>query len=69
MTIRSYKNYDHDSFIEDLANAPFHVVNLFDDPDDQVHAFSNMYSTIMLPSNKLRSIQGLTHLCQRRSKD
>ena len=37
---RSYKNYDHDSFIEDLANVPFHIVNLFDDPDDQVHAFN-----------------------------
>ena len=38
---RSYKNYDHDSFIEDLANVPFHIVNLFDDPDDQVHAFDS----------------------------
>ena len=41
MTTRSYKNYDHDSFIEDLANVPFHIVNLFDDPDDQVHAFDS----------------------------
>ena len=40
VTTRSYKNYDHDSFIEDLANVPFHIVNLFDDPDDQVHAFN-----------------------------
>ena len=42
VTARSYKNYDHDSFIEgeDLANVPFHTVNLFDDPDDQVHAFN-----------------------------
>ena len=72
VTTRSYKNYDHDSFIEDLANVPFHIVNLFDDPDDQVHAltaFSKMFWTIMLPSNKLRFIQDLTHLCQRRSKD
>ena len=40
VTTRSYKNYDHDSFIEDLANVPFHIVNLFNDPDDQVHAFN-----------------------------
>ena len=26
MTTRSYKNYDHDSFIEDPANVPFHIV-------------------------------------------
>ena len=29
VTARSYKNYDHDSFIADLANVPFHIVNLF----------------------------------------
>ena len=29
VTTRSYKNYDHDIFIEDLANVPFHIVNLF----------------------------------------
>ena len=40
VTTRSYKNYDHDSFIEDLANVPFHIVNLFDDRDDQVNAFN-----------------------------
>ena len=71
VTTGSYKNYDHDSFIENLANVPFHIVNLFDDPDDQVCvcAFPNMFWTIMLPSDKLRFIQDLTHLCQRRSKE
>ena len=37
------KNYDHDSFIEDLANVPFRIVNLFEDPDDQVHAFNCLF--------------------------
>ena len=41
VTTRSYKNYDHDTFIEDLANVPFHIVNLFDDLDGQVHALPN----------------------------
>ena len=40
VTTRSYKNYGHDSFIEDLGNVPFHIGNLFYDPDDQVHAFN-----------------------------
>ena len=68
VTTRSYKNYDHDTFIEDLANVPFHIVNLFDDLDDQVHAFNclfQMFWTIILPSNKLRFIQdpvSYTHL-------
>ena len=40
VTTRIYKNYDHDSFIDNLANVPFHIVNRFDNPDDQVHAFN-----------------------------
>ena len=72
VTTRSYKNYDHDSFIEDLANVPFHIVNLFEILTTKymlLTAFSNMFWKIMLPSNKLRFIQDLIHLCQRRSKD
>ena len=43
VTTRSYKNYDNDSFIDDLANFPFHILNRFDDPDDQVHAFNCLF--------------------------
>ena len=27
-------------YIEDLANVPLHIVNRFDDPDDQLRAFN-----------------------------
>ena len=47
MTTRSCKNYDHNSFIEDLANVPFHTGNLFDDPDDQVHAFNCLFQNVL----------------------
>ena len=47
VTTGSYKNYDHDSFIQDLANVPFHIVNLFDDPDDQVHAFNCLFQYVL----------------------
>ena len=40
---RSYQNYDHVSFIDNLANVLFHIVNHFDDPDDQVHAFNCLF--------------------------
>ena len=33
VTTRSYKNYDCNYVIDDLANVPFHIVDLFDDPD------------------------------------
>ena len=47
VTTRSYKNYDHVGFIEDLANVPFHIVNRFDDPDDQVHAFNCLFQYVL----------------------
>ena len=47
VTTRSYKNYDHDGFIGDLANVLFHIVHLFDDPDDQVHAFSYLFQLVL----------------------
>ena len=47
MTTRNYKNYGHDGFIEDLANVPFHIVNLFDDPDDQLHAFNCLFQYVL----------------------
>ena len=47
VTTRSYKNYDHVGFIEDLANVPFHIVNPFDDPNDQVHAFNCLFQFVL----------------------
>ena len=72
VTTRSYKNYDHVGFIEDLANVTFHIVNRFAILTTKympLTTFSNMFWTIMLSSKKLRFIQDLIHLCQRRSND
>ena len=59
------KNYDHASFIEELANVPFHIVNLFEILTTNYMPLTapfNIFWTIMLPSNKLRFIQDLIHL-------
>ena len=37
ITVRSYKNYTHAKFIEDLASIPFYIANIFDDLDDHVY--------------------------------
>ena len=37
---RSYKAYNKDQFVTDLAYAPFHVASIFDDADDQTWAFN-----------------------------
>ena len=47
VTTRSCKNYDRNSFIKDLTNVPFHIVNIFDDLDDQVHAFNCLYHHVL----------------------
>ena len=36
ITYRSYKRMDDQAFIDDLAQAPLHVSNIFDDVDDQL---------------------------------
>lgn len=47
MTTRSYKNYVGDSCLGDLANVPFHIVNLIDDCDDQVHNFNCLFLRVL----------------------
>ena len=47
MTTRSYKNYVGDSCLGDLANVPFHIVNLINDCDDQVHNFNCLFLRVL----------------------
>ena len=47
VTTRNYKNYDWNNFANDLAYVPFHIVNLFGNPDDQVHAFNCLFLEIL----------------------
>ena len=47
ITTRSYKNYGHNNFIQDLTYAPFHMVSFFDDFDDQVHAFNCIFLDVL----------------------
>ena len=35
------------NFVDDLVNVPFYIADLFDDPDDQVHAFNCLFLQIM----------------------
>ena len=40
---RSYKNYNPESFLSDLECDPLHIVNMFDDFDDQVGVFNKLF--------------------------
>ena len=39
IALRSFKNFDHDKFVEDLRAAPFYIEDIFDDPDDMLYFF------------------------------
>lgn len=47
VTTRSYKNYNHNIFIDDLANVPIHIVYPFDDPENQVRGFNCLFLQIL----------------------
>ena len=47
ITVRSYKNYTHAKFIEDLASIPFYIANIFDDLDDYVYVFNSLFRDVL----------------------
>ena len=47
ITVRSYKNYTHAKFIEDLASIPFYIAIIFDDLDDHVYVFNSLFLDIL----------------------
>ena len=44
---RRYKNFNSDTFLEDLQNAPFHIMDVFDDVDNKLFAFESLYLDII----------------------
>ena len=46
VTARSYKRFDHEAFRNDVENAPWAVISVFDDPDDSCWAWSYLFNEI-----------------------
>ena len=44
---RSYKNFDDERFADDIASAPFHVAEIFDDVDDMSSYVSKLLGNII----------------------
>ena len=47
ITTRSYTNYSADNFLRDLSYTPFHIISLFDDFNDQVDVFNEMFQEVL----------------------
>ena len=43
MNFSSFKNFDRDKFLEDLGAVPFHIMEVFYDPDD-MYVFESLYN-------------------------
>ena len=47
ITARSFKNFDADAFQNDIANAPWCAVDVFDDVDDKLNTFHLIFNDIL----------------------
>ena len=47
ITVRSYNNYTHAKFIEDLASIPFYIANICDDLDDHIYVFNSLFLDVL----------------------
>ena len=45
--VRSFKNFNRDKFIQDLQMAPFSIVDVFEEVDDKLYAFEQLYHKIL----------------------
>lgn len=53
---RSMKNFSQEQFLRDLHSAPFHIIDLFDDVDDKIHAFESLYLDILNEHAPLKQV-------------
>ena len=53
---RSMKNFSQEQFLRDLHSAPFHIIDLFDDVEDKIHAFESLYLDILNEHAPLKQV-------------
>lgn len=47
VTVRSFKNYRQESFVNDLSLVPWHVVDIFDNVNDKLSVFNKFFMDIL----------------------
>lgn len=58
---RSFKNFDTQSFLEDLSQVPFSVSYVFDDVDDVYWCWEKMYNQVLDDHAPIRSFKRRSH--------
>ena len=57
VTTRSYTQYKADNFLRDLSYAPFHIIGLFDDFNDQVDVFNELFLEVLNQHAPVRRVK------------
>ena len=68
MKVRSYKNYDSQSFVSDLKCVPWNEVVLVDDASDMVDQFNKRFLEVLDGHVPVKSVKVKHHLSMRKSK-
>ncbi|CAB4015780.1 Hypothetical predicted protein [Paramuricea clavata] len=57
VSVRSFKNYNPEAFCEDIYNAPWSVINNFDDVNDSLNAFDVLFNGILDQHAPVRKVK------------
>ena len=57
VTRRSFKNFSKSCFEKDLENVPWSVINIFDNPDDQVSVFNTLFCEVLDRHAPLKTVR------------
>ena len=44
---RSLKNFSRENFVHDMQIVPFHIIDLFDELDDKLYAFEQLFLSVL----------------------
>lgn len=58
---RSYRNYNSGLFLSDLECVPFHIIDIFDDFDDQVDVFNTLFLGTLKEHSPIKRIKIKSH--------
>jgi len=58
---RSYKNYKPDAFLHDLSQVPWHIIGTFEDVNDSLYAFHQLFEQILDQHAPIRKVKIRSH--------
>ena len=61
VTIRSFKHYNREAFLQDIAAVPLSVIDIFEDTDDKLNVFNISYNQVLDQHAPIKTIKVNTH--------